>query len=317
MSSNTIKICLFDDHSFDNFLPINDISSRESRFLFQMCSLGDKPLGASLIFIADSFSMTNLPYFFPRDRRVCWLKESPVYSRMLDFGRIEKDFDVVLTHREDLILKGSPYIRVDFSSNFISYNKDIDLDLKKNKLVSFIGSIEHSNDAIYGFRKQVAQFLLTHHGVDCYGRGLNPIGNKLDALENYCFSIAMENVKENFYFSEKLIDCLLSETVPIYYGCPKIYELFDPRGFLGFDTLQELIDILENIDYKKYSEMLPFVKENKKRCIELGLSSYDDYLIRCAEASVSSGVLNVKPLTAYDLSRPMAGLRYFFSFLNV
>ena len=34
------------------------------------------------------------------------------------------------------------------------------------------------------------------------------------------------------YFTEKLLDCFLTRTVPVYWGCPDIYEYFDLDGII-------------------------------------------------------------------------------------
>mgnify|MGYP006087097799 CR=1 FL=1 len=55
---------------------------------------------------------------------------------------------------------------------------------------------------------------------------------KVVALRSYSFHIAIENVRREGYFSEKLLDCFLTRTVPIYWGCPNIGEYFDVSGMI-------------------------------------------------------------------------------------
>ena len=45
-------------------------------------------------------------------------------------------------------------------------------------------------------------------------------------LFNSQFSIATENAAVDNYFTEKLMDCFLTKTVPIYYGSSNIGEFF-------------------------------------------------------------------------------------------
>eukprot|EP00620_Florenciella_sp_RCC1587_P021099 CAMPEP_0182561832 /NCGR_PEP_ID=MMETSP1324-20130603/4262_1 /TAXON_ID=236786 /ORGANISM="Florenciella sp., Strain RCC1587" /LENGTH=60 /DNA_ID=CAMNT_0024774579 /DNA_START=220 /DNA_END=399 /DNA_ORIENTATION=+ len=49
------------------------------------------------------------------------------------------------------------------------------------------------------------------------------------------FHIAIENVKSNGYFTEKLLDCFLTRTVPLYWGCPNIGEYFEVEGMIIID----------------------------------------------------------------------------------
>ena len=98
--------------------------------------------------------------------------------------------------------------------------------------------------------------------VDIFGRGINPISSKLEGLKNYYYSIAMENEQLPFYFTEKIIDCFLSGTIPIYYGCSNIEKYFNPKGIISFNNKKELIDILNNLDYEFYNNNIEAIKEN-------------------------------------------------------
>jgi hypothetical protein len=60
--------------------------------------------------------------------------------------------------------------------------------------------------------------------MDLYGRGYNPVEYKLKCLKDYAFSLTIENTKKDYYFTEKLIDCFMTGTVPIYWGCPSIQK---------------------------------------------------------------------------------------------
>jgi len=46
------------------------------------------------------------------------------------------------------------------------------------------------------------------------------------------FHVAVENVRQANYFTEKLIDCFLTRTVPVYWGCPNIGDFFDLAGII-------------------------------------------------------------------------------------
>ena len=78
------------------------------------------------------------------------------------------------------------------------------------------------------------------------------------------FSIVIENCKSDYYFTEKLIDCFLTGTVPIFWGCPSIKNFFNVKGMIIFDTLEECINIINSINVNKYNEMKPYIEENFK-----------------------------------------------------
>jgi hypothetical protein len=51
-------------------------------------------------------------------------------------------------------------------------------------------------------------------------------------IYNSQFSIAIENYIDEDWFSEKLLGCFVSLSVPIYIGCPNILDYFDARGMI-------------------------------------------------------------------------------------
>jgi len=70
---------------------------------------------------------------------------------------------------------------------------------------------------------------------DLYGRGFNPIEDKWDGLAPYRYSLAIENYVNPYYWSEKIADCFLAWTMPIYYGCTRITEYFPEEALVQID----------------------------------------------------------------------------------
>ena len=70
---------------------------------------------------------------------------------------------------------------------------------------------------------------------DLYGKGFDPIEDKFSALGAYRYSIAVENYSGPDYWTEKLADCFLSWTMPIYFGCTNLAEYFPPDSFVQID----------------------------------------------------------------------------------
>lgn len=101
-------------------------------------------------------------------------------------------------------------------------------------------------------------------GIDFFGKGRHFIPDKLDGLLPYRFSIAIENTSEPFYFTEKISDCFLAYTVPIYYGCTNMAKYFPEKSFISIDVeqpakaVEQIREILTNDDW---SDRLDAVKE--------------------------------------------------------
>lgn len=112
-------------------------------------------------------------------------------------------------------------------------------------------------------------------GIENYKN--NPIlGQDKAPLFDSQFHICIENTKRRNWFTEKLIDCLQTKTVPIYYGCPNIGDWFDTRGFIIVNDLNEIIDACNRLTPDTYNEMFSYVEENYNRSINY--ASIDEML---------------------------------------
>ena len=101
-----------------------------------------------------------------------------------------------------------------------------------------------------------------YDNVDFYGVGIREIKGKIEGLKDYRFSVAIENGIHDNYFTEKILDCFLTGTIPIYKGCQNIEQFFDTRGFIIFNTTDELINILDNLTEEDYNSRLEYIKIN-------------------------------------------------------
>lgn len=70
---------------------------------------------------------------------------------------------------------------------------------------------------------------------DLFGREFNPISDKFDGIFPYKYSIAIENYSCNDYWTEKIADCFLSWTLPIYWGAKNILSYFPERSIILID----------------------------------------------------------------------------------
>lgn len=112
-----------------------------------------------------------------------------------------------------------------------------------------------------------------------FGRQTN-FDKKFLSLRDYAFSIAIENLSsqvDDYYFTEKIVDCFITGTVPIYHGCPNIGKFFDLNGIITFDTEAELNDILDNLTMDKYYSMVDAIKHNYEVSMTLNLTNDNCY----------------------------------------
>ena len=94
---------------------------------------------------------------------------------------------------------------------------------------------------------------------------------KFDALLPYKFTLTVENSNENYYVSEKFFDPILTNSIPIYFGCKNIKTLFPENGYILLDNLTDHTKIVSQLNYindnadRLYGEMLPEALKIKRR----------------------------------------------------
>jgi len=84
-------------------------------------------------------------------------------------------------------------------------------------------------------RLQFLERLRQHVKFDLFGRGFSPIQDKWDGLAPFRYSLAIENFRNPYYWSEKLSDCFLAWTMPIYHGCTRIGDYFPAEAMVCID----------------------------------------------------------------------------------
>ena len=98
--------------------------------------------------------------------------------------------------------------------------------------------------------------------IDFFGKGFHFLPDKMDGLLQYKYSIAIENASLPFYFTEKINDCFLAWTVPIYFGCSNIGKFFPAKSFISIDVrdpknaIKKIRDIPENDDWQERQHAL-------------------------------------------------------------
>ena len=114
--------------------------------------------------------------------------------------------------------------------------------------------------------------------VEKYGEGAsNHIEKKETGLSPYLFSIAIENSKINNYFSEKLLDCFATSTIPIYWGCPNIGDFFNPDGIITLEDPNNFdIEIINKEGSELYITKEAAIRENYEKAKDFEVT--DDWI---------------------------------------
>ncbi|GEM_PF-707748 len=197
--------------------------------------------------------------------KVAWLVESrdlheDIYTRMSQPG-LYGQFENVLTYDQRLLNLDQRFHRYSFGGCWIE--KPDRRIYSKTKNISIIAS---KKNILVGHKLRHNIIKKYSSAIDdVLGYGYLALNNKVDGLRSYRYSIVVENCRENNYFTEKLIDCFATGTVPIYWGCPNIDEFFDDQGIISFSTLEELTIILQSLGPEDYSRRRNAIKKNFDR----------------------------------------------------
>lgn len=199
------------------------------------------------------------------EHKVAWLVEPPeINPHMYNMIKnIESNFDLIFTFSESLLKRDDRYRFFTHGSSWV-HPPDRSI-YNKTKMTSAIFSKKNYTSG-HKFRHIIAKRLGEY--IDLMGHGYRSIDKKVEGLKNYRFHVVVENCCENFYFSEKLVDCFYTGTVPIYYGFPQVSDFFDIGGIIQFKTIEELEAILKSLTPEMYEERKKHIQNNFLRADE-------------------------------------------------
>ena len=168
-----------------------------------------------------------------------------------------------------------------FGSTFIQNSDKI--DLQKKNMASLIASNQNKLTG-HKLRHEVVQHIKNNNfNVSVIGRGYRPFENKEDGLKSYRYSIVIENTSELDYFTEKVIDACLLETIPIYWGAPNISKYFDTRGFIICEGIDQILLAIQTMSIDDYNSKIEWIKKNK-----ITAAYHANYIKRAAQVIRSS-----------------------------
>ena len=203
------------------------------------------------------------------------------------------EFDYILTWKQNLL---------DFKKYFFLPSTKFDIE-KKVEVVDFFSRklcvLINSNlkskikGELYSERKQVIDWFEKKQAgsFDLYGYGWDMCtltllkkhifktkllskklktykgiaSDKLLVMSRYKFSICFENTNNiNYYITEKIFDCFLAGTVPVYWGAPNIIDCIPSKCFIdyrNFNSLSDLYNFMKNISDRDYLEYIKNIND--------------------------------------------------------
>jgi hypothetical protein len=197
-----------------------------------------------------------------RGKNIAWLVEGWDHIPHLYQFVVENanKFTEIWTHDKELIEKLPNATMLPFGGCWID---DFDWGIHpKSKNFSIIASGKRQHPG-HKLRHQIIAGAQGH--IDVFGGGYAPLDNKIDGLRDYRYHFCIENMNRDYWFTEKLIDCFVTGTIPIYWGCPSIDTFFNIDGMICFDELKHLPELLPSCTEELYESKLDAIKDNFER----------------------------------------------------
>ena len=102
--------------------------------------------------------------------------------------------------------------------------------------------------------------------------------DKSQALNDYMFSVVLENAQVDDYFTEKITDCFATGTIPIYWGTKNIGNYFNSDGIIQIPKdIEKVNDIVNSLTPAMYYGRMDAIKDNFERVKKLQMA--DEMLV--------------------------------------
>lgn len=182
---------------------------------------------------------------------------------------------------------------------FMSFEELAQPVAEKSKLLSVVLS---RKDMTPGHAKR-ARFIdalvdALGDAIDVFGIGYTPLPDKWDAIVPYRYHLAIENSQVPDYWTEKLSDAFIGEALPIYSGCPNVYDYF-PKGSLELININNYFESIEKIKGIINSNLY---HENRRSVIKAKqLTMYNHNVFEIIENHVKTNLVYVKKQDKQEL----------------
>lgn len=216
-----------------------------------------------------------IPYHISRIPILYFMGKYLDFVKKIEKGEIKKGYAIIQNNIEEGNIFILPYFLQGYYYDIPKLIKrPLERCLDKKRFCVFVVSSNSSRERVKFFKK-----LSKYKKIDSYGKVMNNMGNQIQHLnyvsnsslfKKYKFVICFENDFHEEYITEKLINVMLADTIPIYRGAPDVGKYFNTKSFINYEDyglydgmIKKVIELDQ--DDKKYEEFLkePWFRNNK------------------------------------------------------
>lgn len=218
------------------------------------------------VFFTDKHLQDVDNYIYNDVKKVAWLLEPKgidpgIYNWILENYN---KFDNVLTFDREIISQIDNGLFQPYGTYWVEKACPV-----KSNLVSMIAS----------YKKEAVGHKIRHSIYNHFSSSIDTFGtitgsrliNKDTGLRDFKFSFAIENCKQDGYFTEKILDCFATKTIPVYWGTRSIEEFFNADGIIFIDDFESIESVINFLSEDVYNNRLEAIEDN--------FNKIDDYHI--------------------------------------
>lgn len=208
------------------------------------------------------------------------------YRMFEEHKGLDKEFELIFTFSEKLLNQYSnarflPASGVWYGNECSGTRWDEKQYEKKTKGISIIAS-DKSMCEFHKLRREIAVSLKQSGKADTFGAfdGGHRVEFIDETLTDYRFQVVIENEMTEYYFTEKIMNCFASMTIPVYIGATKIGKFFNADGIIQVKepSCEAVFEALKQCTESFYEEHIDAIKDNFQRVKEY--SCIEDYLMK-------------------------------------
>lgn len=199
------------------------------------------------------------------------LTQEPVSLKYYNAAYV-RQFGLLLTNRPQAAenhpgyCKGAGYMVWYTGRSFAAERERVIGD--KTKTLSAVYSAKRMTHTQHGNRYAFLELLKREvPGFDWYGKGVRPIKDKFEVLDDYKYHLAFENHIGDGHWTEKLADALVAGCLPFYAGDPTVGEILPPASFIRIPAddperaLAIIREAIANGEYEKRQKAIAQARE--------------------------------------------------------